>query len=81
MTGSTVALRWLAPYAWLGTATSYLVRAGSAPGLSNLAQANTGSGTTAVFSGVPPGTYYVRVHAVNGLGAGVASNEVKVVVP
>ncbi len=79
--GSAVALRWLAPYAWLGTATSYLVRAGSAPGLSNLAQANTGSGTTAVFSAVPPGTYYVRVHAVNGQGAGVASNEVKVVVP
>ncbi len=74
-------LRWQAPFAWLGTATSYQVRAGSAPGLSNLAQANTGGGTTAVFSGVPPGTYYGRVHAVNSLGAGVASNEVRVVVP
>lgn len=81
VTGSTVTLRWQAPYAWLGTPTSYLVRAGSAPGLSNLAQTNAGGGTTAVFSGVPAGTYYVRVHAVNSLGAGVASNELKVVVP
>jgi len=79
--GATVTLTWQPPHAWLGIPTSYLVRAGSAPGLSNLAQANTGGSTTAVFSGVPPGTYYVRVHAVNSLGAGVASNEVKVVVP
>ncbi|MGE3886031.1 MAG: carboxypeptidase regulatory-like domain-containing protein [Vicinamibacterales bacterium] len=77
--GSTVTLTWQPPR--LGTATSYLVRAGSAPGLSNLAQANTGSGTSAVFSGVPPGTYYVRVHAVNSVGASIASNEVRVVVP
>jgi len=79
--GSTVTLSWQAPP--LGAvATTHLVRAGSAPGLSNLAQVDTGStATTAVFQGVPAGTYYVRVHGVNRLGAGRASNEVRVVVP
>jgi len=76
--GSTVTLTWQPPL--LGTATIYRVRAGSAPGQSNLAQADTDSGTSAVFSGVPPGTYYVRVHAVNSLGASIAGNEVRVVV-
>ncbi len=82
VSGSTVTLRWRPPFAWRGMPTSYVVRAGSAQGLSNLAQANTGTtATTAVFNNVPPGRYYVRVHAVNALGASVASNEVVVVVP
>jgi len=78
--GSSVTLTWHAPAS--GAPTRYLIRAGSAPRLSNLAQLDTGSAaTTAVVGGVPPGTYYVRVHAVNALGASVASNEVVVVVP
>jgi hypothetical protein len=72
---------WQAPV--LGAiATSHLVRAGSAPGRSNLAYVDTGStATTASFSGVPSSVYYVRVHRVNTLGASIASNEVTVVVP
>jgi hypothetical protein len=58
------------------------VEAGSASGLSNLAQFATGS--TAEFiivSGVPPGTYFVRVRAVSGSAIGGPSNEVVIVVP
>ena len=79
VSGSTVTLSWLPPAD--GTATSYLVRAGSAPGLSNLAQVHTANAaTSAVFAGVPPGIYYVRVHAVNAAGVGVPTNDVAVVV-
>lgn len=77
--GGTVTLSWGSP-PWQGPVTSYLVRAGSAPGLSNLAQFDTGNtATTIAVPGVPPGRYYVRVHAMNALGASVASNEVVVV--
>ncbi|MCC7241939.1 MAG: carboxypeptidase regulatory-like domain-containing protein [Acidobacteria bacterium] len=79
VSGSTVTLSWLPPAD--GDATSHLVRAGSAPGLSNIAQVHTaGAATSAVFAGVPPGIYYVRVHAVNAVGAGVPTNDIAVVV-
>jgi len=80
VSGSTVTLNWTAGIG--GTpATSYIVEAGSALGLSNLAVANTGNtATTASFAGVPPGTYYVRLRAVNAQGASVVSNERTIIV-
>ena len=71
-TGRTVRLSWRASR----DATSYHLEAGSAPGLSNLAVFNTGStALSQAVGGVPPGVYYVRIRAVNALGASVVSNE------
>ena len=75
--GSTVTLNWTAPPA---PVTGYVVEAGSATGLSNLAVLPLGPSATASFPGVPPGTYYVRIRAVNAQGRGVASDEIVIVV-
>jgi hypothetical protein len=57
-------------------ATSYLVQAGTAPGLSNLFHGNVGT-STSVSAPVPPGfTAHVRVVAVNACGQSVASTEI-----
>ena len=54
--------------------SNFALHAGSAPGLSNLAIANMGVGTS--FSATaPPGTYYLRVFAQNAFGSSAASNE------
>jgi len=79
VSGSTVTLAWSPPYG--GSPAGYVIRAGSAPGLSDLAEANSGPGETArSFSGVPVGVYYVRVHSVGALGLGPPSSEVTVIV-
>jgi hypothetical protein len=79
-TGSTVTLQWTAPGGSCG-ATAYIVEAGSAPGLSNLANFNTGStATTFVAMGVGAGTFYIRVRAANGANASAPSGEATLVV-
>jgi hypothetical protein len=76
--GSTVTLTWAAPSS--GTATTYILEAGTHPGASNAARASVGPVTTLVVPGVPANTYYVRVIAVNGSAASTASNEIAVTV-
>ncbi|WP_291984354.1 hypothetical protein [Luteitalea sp.] len=72
---STVNLRWNAPAG--SSVGGYIIEAGSAPGLSDLARVQVGTATT--FSAqAPVGTYYIRVRAVNGRGPGLPSNEVLV---
>jgi hypothetical protein len=79
--GGTVTLQW-ANETTGSMSTGLLVEAGSSPGGSDLATLPVTTGeTTLVVPGVPPGTYYVRVRAVNGTGIGAASNEVVVVIP
>lgn len=64
-------------------ADSYRLQAGTAPGLSNVLDANIGSvtGLQANISGVPAGTYFVRVVAINGCGGSGPSTEVAIPVP
>ena len=67
-------LRWTAP---AGTPPDgYVLEAGSATGLADLVSVRLGSQTSYAAAAPPPGTYYVRVRAVNGRGAGEPSNEV-----
>jgi hypothetical protein len=82
--GGTVTFSWQAPLS--GAAASYVILAGSSPNAANLANVDTAS-TALTFSaaGVPPGTYYVRVHARSPSCAAPlflsgASNEVVVTV-
>ncbi len=78
--GPTVTLSWSAPAT--GVPLSYIVEASSTPGgAANLANFNTGNAqTTLVVPGVPAGTYYVRVRAMDANGAGAASNQVQLIV-
>jgi len=77
---STVTLSWIAPT--VGTPTSYVIEASSAPGgPANLANFNTGNAsTTLVAPDVPAGTYYVRVRAVSGCGTSAPSSELQLIV-
>jgi fibronectin type III domain protein len=78
--GSTVVLTWSAP-AGGDPPTGYIIEAGSASGLANLANFATGdASTTLSATNVPAGSYYVRVRATNSSGTSAASNEVLVAV-
>lgn len=73
--GSTVNLQWTPPP---GNAHSgFVIEAGSAPGRSDLAALPIGN-VTSFSTSAPPGTYYVRVRAVNSRGASTPSNEIVV---
>jgi hypothetical protein len=73
--GRTVRLTWVGPVGG-DPPSSYVIEAGSAPGLSNIANVDTGSAaSTLTAAAVPPGTYYVRVRGRNAFGVGGSSNE------
>ncbi len=71
--GNLITLRWPAT----GLSTSYIVEAGSGPGLSNIASIPLSFNANRGISGaVGPGTYYIRVRAVGPCGTSDPSNEV-----
>lgn len=73
VSGHSVHLEWQAPVGgW--PATSYLLDAGTAPGLANLGTLPV-NGTT-FDAVVPPGRYYVRIRSVNAYGASWPGDEV-----
>jgi Fibronectin type III domain len=74
VSGRLVTLAWTPAPAGCA-ATSYVVQAGSAPGLSNIAVINVANATT-LSATAPPGTYYVRVIALNAAGGSPVSVEI-----
>lgn len=78
LTGARLSLVWQAGGG--GAAASYIVEAGFGPGRTDLALPTGSPAPGAVYDGVPPGVYFVRVRAVNAAGASAASNEVVVYV-
>jgi hypothetical protein len=80
ITGSTFTIAWDAPPGGVPV-TTYVIEAGSAPGLDNLANFATGGNSTSYLAmAVAPGTYYIRVRASNGGELSPASNEISVAV-
>lgn len=74
-----VTLTWVAPAG--SVVIGYVVEAGSAPGLTDLAVLPVpASAPTFTTDGVPGGVYYVRVRAQDASAIGPASNEVQVTV-
>src|SRR5437762_178737 len=68
VSATTVTLTWLAPTS-VDPVTSYVVEAGAFTGASNLALFDTGNtNTSLVVTGVPAGTYFVRVRGRNSAG-------------
>src|SRR5205814_8721656 len=79
VTGSTFTLAWDAPDS--GAPATYLIEAGSAPGLVNIGKFATGDTTTSYRTTVAaPGTYYMRVRAANQDATSSPSNEISVTV-
>jgi hypothetical protein len=79
VSGLLVTLSWAAPTT--GTMpTAYVIEAGTAPGLANIAVVNTASTATTFAATAVPGTYFVRVRGSSGCGSGPASAEVGIVV-
>jgi hypothetical protein len=72
--GSAVMLRWTASQG----ATSYRIRAGTSPGTANVFDATVGNSTALTATGVPLGSYFVRVHAVGLGGESAPSNEIRI---
>src|SRR6476620_10991258 len=77
LVGRKVALSWAAGQGG-GPPLGVLVEAGTGPGAANIGQVPAPLSTSVTVSNVPPGTYFVRVYAINGSGRSAASNEVRV---
>jgi len=73
--GSTVTLRWNLPGSG-GAAGRYRLEVGLYRGATALSIDTALAATTAGFSGIPPGRYFVRVRGVNPQGPGPATPDV-----
>ena len=74
--GNAVTLSWDDP----GNTTHFELEVGSSSGLRNLLVMSL-NGTSFTASGVPHGTYYLRLRAINELGRSLPSQEITLVVP
>lgn len=78
--GNAVSLSWVVSVP-AASIVRYVLEAGTAPGLANIATFDVGLQTALSVGAVPPGTYYVRVRAANYVGTSLPSNEVVITVP
>jgi hypothetical protein len=78
--GGTAVFRWAAPVDG-GVPSQFVLDAGSAPGLSNIAAGLPVGAGFAFAAGAPNGTYFVRLRSVNGAGSSASSNEVVLGLP
>lgn len=77
---TTVTARWQASGDGC-SAASYVIEAGSAPGVTDLPSVPShGTATTLTLRDVTEGLYYARVRAINADGSSEPSNEVRVLV-
>ncbi len=76
--GRNVALQWTPPTSG-GLPSGFLLEAGNAPGLANVAVFQTTAPALGAAN-VPPATYYVRVRSFNSAGLGAPTADVVVVV-
>jgi predicted phage tail protein len=72
LAAGAVTLRWTAPIVMVD---SYVIEAGSAAGLRNVASLTLPGAQTSVSAPAPPGTYFTRVRAANACGTSAASGE------
>ena len=73
---NVVTLSWNDPW----NTTHFDLEVGSSSGLRNLLVMSL-NGTSFTASGVPPGTYYLRLRAINEAGRSLPSQEITLVVP
>ncbi len=75
--GTTVTVYWEAS---ASPTLSYIIEAGSASGLTNLAVLDTGSAAISFTATAAVGTYYLRVRTRNGCGVSTPSSELVVAI-
>jgi glucose/arabinose dehydrogenase len=77
--GRTVRLFWALPSTSNGP-TSFVLDAGSAPGVTDIVSASLPANIRSLTVDAPPGNYYARIRAVNACGSSAVSNEILVTV-
>ena len=75
--GAHAVLTWTPPGGGASMPAAYVIEAGSAAGMTNIASINVG-GATSYATSVPAGTYFVRVRGISPSGISDPSNEVVV---
>ncbi|MFN7978691.1 MAG: hypothetical protein U0P30_11170 [Vicinamibacterales bacterium] len=75
--GGRVDLTWTLPLA-SPAVTRYVLEIGSGPGQANLGTIDLGTTSSFRATGVPAGTYYVRLRGANYGGTGAVSNELRI---
>ncbi len=78
--GDMVTVTW-GPPAGSERPTTYVIEAGSAPGLNNAGTYVTPGSVTNIERQAPPGTFYIRVFSRNACGTSPAAPEISVSVP